>query len=255
MISLKEIVFFTNLNGSSTLNILNGSNGTVTYEKWGTEYVSKSTSKTISLTNDGTIRKLKLKYDNNSLITSISGNFCKVTLPSSIGDLIALSTLELPNSSITSIPTTIGNCKSLTNLNLNSNVITVIPNELSNCTLLTSVQISGNSLSGSIPVGIVNVININTFTLTFNSYSSSDLNNFIDNMYSTRVLRSIHTSIQLHGNGSISGTYQMPSGFSYGISDGTPSNQLEKVWVMTNQVIDGGSMGGTLKYKRSISYS
>ena len=69
-----------------------------------------------------------------------------------------------------------------------------------------------------------------------NSMNNTQVNFQIDQIYFSRALFSTDAKTLLIGtnNAAPSGTYQAPTGFVLGISDGSPANQLEKVYVMVN---------------------
>ncbi|WP_430817784.1 T9SS type A sorting domain-containing protein [Carboxylicivirga sp. RSCT41] len=90
----------------------------------------------------------------NNHVTKIDlpSNFLKGTLPSEIGNLIMLESLNLWINNLTgSIPEEIGNLINLTELFLDTNEFTgQIPASLSNLTLMTNFWLDDNQLSGDI---------------------------------------------------------------------------------------------------------
>jgi len=102
------------------------------------------------------------------------------------------------------------------------------------------------------------LLNINCKSLTITSFGSSKtaaafltlINAAIDNMYTWAVANAPITGTVANkarnqirtylANGNIampkpSGTYQAPSGYALGTSNGTPASQLEKLYVLVNQ--------------------
>uniref|UniRef100_A0A803PNM4 Disease resistance R13L4/SHOC-2-like LRR domain-containing protein n=1 Tax=Cannabis sativa TaxID=3483 RepID=A0A803PNM4_CANSA len=85
----------------------------------------------------------------------LSNNKFDGTIPSSIGDLLAIKVINLSNNTFDGlIPTFIGNLKELESLDLsNNNLFGRIPGELATLTFLSYLNLSGNNLSGPIPSG------------------------------------------------------------------------------------------------------
>ncbi|KAM6557569.1 hypothetical protein CsatB_004588 [Cannabis sativa] len=85
----------------------------------------------------------------------LSNNNFDGTIPSSIGDLLAIKVINLSNNTFDGlIPTVIGNLKELESLDLsNNNLFGRIPQELATLTFLSYLNLSGNNLSGPIPSG------------------------------------------------------------------------------------------------------
>ncbi len=70
------------------------------------------------------------------------------------------------------IPSELGNLSNLTSLNLGNNSLSgTIPSELGNLKNLTFFNIGGNSLSGSIPAELGNLVYLTTFTVRDNNLS------------------------------------------------------------------------------------
>ncbi|MDC1119549.1 leucine-rich repeat domain-containing protein [Gammaproteobacteria bacterium] len=97
------------------------------------------------------------------------------TIPSELGNLSNLTSLNLGNNSLTgTIPSELGNLTKLTQILLFSNSLTgSIPSELGNLANLTYLQLSNNTLSGSIPSELGNLTNLTYLNLSNNSLSGS----------------------------------------------------------------------------------
>lgn len=98
----------------------------------------------------------------------------------------------------------------------------------------TIIDMGGNSsLDVPFPVGSV----LRAITMYFdNDMSVGSVNTTVDTWYTNRALFSgIAKAMFLNGgNAEPTGTYQAPSGFVLGSSDGTPASQLEKIYVLVN---------------------
>ena len=77
-------------------------------------------------------------------------------IPTQLGNLTALETLDLGGSELTgSVPTQLGALTKLTRLDLGDNKLTgAIPTQLGALTKLTSLDLSDNALSGGLPAGL-----------------------------------------------------------------------------------------------------
>ncbi|WP_170178582.1 T9SS type A sorting domain-containing protein [Flammeovirga pectinis] len=102
---------------------------------------------------------------------SLSNNSLKGNLPSELGNLIHLTSLDLYNNSLVSVPLELGNLVNLTGLYLSSNSLLSIPLELGNLVNLTGLYLSSNSLV-SIPVELGNLVNLTELNLSSNSLVS-----------------------------------------------------------------------------------
>ena len=80
-------------------------------------------------------------------------------IPTQLGNLTALETLDLGGSELTgSVPTQLGALTKLTRLDLGDNKLTgAIPTQLGSLTALTSLDLSDNALSGGLPAGLRNL--------------------------------------------------------------------------------------------------
>jgi hypothetical protein len=99
-------------------------------------------------------------------------------IPSQIGNLINLKTLDLVCNNVTSCPTEIGNLKNLNCLCLNSNKLTSIPVEIGNLKNLETLELSNNKLT-SIPSELGNLKKLQTLLLCWNklTYIPTELSN------------------------------------------------------------------------------
>ncbi|MCP4986241.1 MAG: T9SS type A sorting domain-containing protein [Colwellia sp.] len=88
-------------------------------------------------------------------------------LPSEIGDLTELLSLNIVVSNIITIPNEIGELKKLTNLSFSGNQISTIPNEIGELKKLTNLSFSDNQIS-TIPATIKNLRNLELLSLDGN---------------------------------------------------------------------------------------
>ena len=111
-------------------------------------------------------------------VTSINLDYNNLigTLPTQIGDLGALKTLNLSNNNqlTGSIPTEIGNLTALEILNFRSSQINGnLPIEIGNLTDLTSLMLHGNQLTGNIPTQLGNLTNLTHLNLSSNLFTGN----------------------------------------------------------------------------------
>ena len=109
--------------------------------------------------------------DLGSLSTlDLSENQLTGSIPSGLGDLGSLSTLNLSTNQLTgSIPSDLGKLSSLSTLNLSTNQLSrSIPSELGGLSSLTTLNLSGNELTGSIPSKLGNLSSLTQLKLSDN---------------------------------------------------------------------------------------
>jgi len=90
------------------------------------------------------------------------------TIPSNIKKLTKLKELNLNSNSITKIPDVIGKLSNLEHLDLYKNQITNLPQSLGNLTKLKYLDLSYNKIDGTIPEGLNNAENLETFYIRDN---------------------------------------------------------------------------------------
>ncbi|PWA41880.1 protein kinase-like domain-containing protein [Artemisia annua] len=97
------------------------------------------------------------------------------SLPSSIGSLVGLTTLDLENNRFKGrIPSTIGKLQKLQRLGLNRNQFSGhIPDAIGNLSLLNDLYLSSNKLEGHIPSSLGNCKKLNGLSLAYNRLSGN----------------------------------------------------------------------------------
>jgi len=153
--------------------------------------------------------------DNKVVSISLLFNNLEGELPSSIGQLTYLETLELSFNKLSgSIPTEIGNLINLKTLAFNGNYIEGnIPESIGNLSKLTQLHVSSNLLTGVLPETICNLNYLevlNVFDNNLSGYLPSQLayskslkelmvaeNNFIENKNFSAILLSNGASVNL----------------------------------------------------------
>ncbi len=115
-------------------------------------------------------RVTAVEIDNTGEEDGISG-----TIPTQLGNLTALTTLDISNNQLTgSIPTQIGSLTALTSLDLSANELTgSIPTQIGSLTALTSLDLSDNQLSGAIPTQIGSLTALTQLYLNSNQLTGS----------------------------------------------------------------------------------
>lgn len=103
-----------------------------------------------------------------------------------------------------------------------------------------------NNLTTTLPVWMSAATSLKGFFMTDSLFGTTRVNLWVDNWYAFIVASAAISganTLPFRGmthrisgtNGIPSGTYQQPSGYVAGVSNGTPVSQKEKVWVMVNQ--------------------
>ena len=93
------------------------------------------------------------------------------SLPSQIGDLVNLQTLDLANNQLNTLPPEIGNLTALTFLNLDYNQLTTLPPEIGNLTALTQLDLGNNQLT-TLPPEIGNLTALPQLDLSDNQLTT-----------------------------------------------------------------------------------
>ncbi|XAR52373.1 Non-specific serine/threonine protein kinase [Bertholletia excelsa] len=103
------------------------------------------------------------------------GNQIYGNIPSTIGDLVNLQTLDMEiNLLIGSIPSSIGNLQKLQRLALpGNNLMGRIPDSIGNLTLMIELYLEENKLEGTIPSSLGNCKNLLQLKLSYNSLSGT----------------------------------------------------------------------------------
>ena len=97
------------------------------------------------------------------------------TLPAELGNLTALTTLQLNDNVLSGpIPTQLGNLTALTDLRLYQNQLTgTIPTQLGNLTALVDLQLNDNQLTGTIPTQLGSLTSLEFLYLDSNRLSGT----------------------------------------------------------------------------------
>lgn len=103
----------------------------------------------------------------------IYGGFEGADIPSAIGRLTNLTTLQIQQSGFVSIPDEIGNLKNIKSLSWPNNKFKAIPKGIGDMTGLTTLSLYNNELEGSIPEEIGKLTNLGTLQLYNNKLSGS----------------------------------------------------------------------------------
>ena len=115
---------------------------------------------------------IPIQIGNLSALTrlDLGGNRLSGTIPAQLGRLTQLTTLRLYLNSLTgSIPTQLGQLTNLTSLYLNNNQLTgTIPTQLAQLTKLKWLKLNQNNLFGSIPSQLGQLTQLNLLNLSYN---------------------------------------------------------------------------------------
>ncbi|MEN8121024.1 MAG: leucine-rich repeat domain-containing protein [Bacteroidota bacterium] len=135
----------------------NGGNWTVKTNWKSNEVVDSWYGVTVT---GGRVTEIDLSY--NNLVGEI---------PVEIGNLTALTKLNLRNNTLSGLPAEIGNLTLLTYLMLNYNAITNIPAEIANLSVLTELSIGQNELT-TIPSEVYSLTSLITLNIGFNQLTN-----------------------------------------------------------------------------------
>jgi hypothetical protein len=103
-------------------------------------------------------------------VLNLSNNGLSGPIPSSVGGLTALTSLQLFGNQLSgSVPTQLGDLTNLTSLGLEQNQLSgTIPSSLGNLSILVELTLSGNQLTDSVPTTFVNLSNLQTLNIQSN---------------------------------------------------------------------------------------
>jgi internalin A len=110
------------------------------------------------------------------------------TLPEAVGNLAALTTLNMSHKGLTTLPEALGNLTALTTLDLSNNQLTTLPEALGNLTALTTLDLSNNQLT-TLPEAASNLTALTTLNL-----SSNHLTTLPDALGKLTALRELYLS-------------------------------------------------------------
>ncbi|GJV56883.1 leucine-rich repeat protein [Tanacetum coccineum] len=119
------------------------------------------------------------------------------SLPSSLGNLVGLTTLYLQSNRFKGkIPTTIGKLQKLQLLNLHSNQFSgTMPDAIGNLSLLTELYLYSNKLEGHIPSSLGNCKELNGINLRYNRLNGKIPKQLLQLPSLTRFLALSHNSL------------------------------------------------------------
>ena len=189
----------------------------------------------------------------NRLVTLFIGrDNLFTTLPINIPTSITSLNLEGKNPSLTSYEN-FDRLVNLVTLKLDEtfdNVNLAIGDELASCELLKTIEYKRDSIETVAKTNAI-VNNLFDFIVTrgYGNITTGGSDKFRD--------MSIRMSIGNNTNNRPSGTYQAPTGFNKNVSNGTPANELEKVYCLVENyghtwiVGDGNTNSGTQTFSPS----
>ena len=93
------------------------------------------------------------------------------TVPESLGNLTALTTLDLRNNKLTAVPESLENLTALTTLNLGDNKLTAVPDWIGNLTSLTKLYLFGSQLT-AVPESMRNLTALTALNLGSNQLTA-----------------------------------------------------------------------------------
>ncbi|MBD3243238.1 MAG: hypothetical protein GF331_21795 [Chitinivibrionales bacterium] len=89
------------------------------------------------------------------------------SLPSPVGELTRLTTLDLRYNTLTALPQSLAGCVRLDNVNVDNNRFTAFPTALFACSTISSLSLDNNAID-SIPAGIASMRNLQTLDMWSN---------------------------------------------------------------------------------------
>ncbi|KAL0541615.1 hypothetical protein IC582_021668 [Cucumis melo] len=129
----------------------------------------------VTCDNGGTRRVVALNISGSTGGVMAEGSFLAGTLNPSIGNLVELRVLSLPNNLMYGeIPGTVGKLQSLEILELQGNNFSgEIPSQISSLPSLRLLNLSDNSVSGSIPSKLIGSAKLEVIDLSYNQLSGN----------------------------------------------------------------------------------
>ena len=180
----------------------------------------------------------------DSSIRADSTDNCLTSLPDWIGNLTALTSLDLSGTRLTSLPESVGNLTALTELDLSGTRLTSLPESVGNLTALTELDLSGTRLT-SLPESVGNLT-----ALTELDLSRTQLTSLPESVGNLTALR----SLLIAGNPLRSPLLEIAE-------DGTPAvkaylsllmDQAAELWVSKLLVVGEGAVGKTSLVKSLV---
>ncbi len=130
-----------------------------------------------AFTGNNLVGTIPPEIGNLTALTSLDLAYNKISgsIPGQLGSLTNLVFLNLSNMQLTgSIPTSMGNLSNLIVLLLNNNQLTgTVPTQLGNLSKVTQINLTFNRLSGSIPTQVGNLSNLTQLLLDNNQLSGT----------------------------------------------------------------------------------
>jgi YD repeat-containing protein len=167
---------------------------------------------------------------------SLSANNLTGQIPSALGGLTALESLDIYNNRLTgSIPSSLGSLVNLEGtLNLSGSDIGnrfsgSIPSSLGNLTKLTGLSLSSNQLTGSIPSSLGNLIRLTSLRLKYNQLTG-------------QIPDSLGNLVNLEGTLNLSGSFVSPDNEFSGNIPSTLGNLTK----LTGLYLDNNKLTGSI---------
>lgn len=190
----------------------------------------------------------------------ISNTVTNASLPANLAAIETLRVLGFGSSPITEIGSVINSCKQIEQLSVGRDIggfnvsnssfnswglgVADMPN-------LKQLRVQWcENLPASIPTGVVTAPLLKTIDMHASYQTQLKIDDVVDSFYAkviteasmeigNTLLRQVVWNVgwitNTVKNNRPSGTYQEPSGYVQGVSNGTPASQLEKIWVLVNQ--------------------